>query len=93
MERAKQLKPFMSVIFIIISFLLIAFLQMEERRIGYEVLRLANHQRQAIELHRLKKIELAKMNRPQNIERLALAKLSLKRVHPNQIIHLSGVTR
>lgn len=91
-EKSSHLKPFLSVVVIIISFMFIVFVQMEERRMGYEVFRLSKAHRIATEQNRLKKIELAKLTRPQNIERMAQSKLSLRRVQPNQIIHLTGVS-
>jgi hypothetical protein len=63
---------------------------MEERRLGYAILKLTREQRQVIEEKRDKNMQLAKITRPQHVERMAQSRFTLKKVQANQIIHLSG---
>lgn len=85
-----ELKPVFSILIITVTLLAVVFLQMEERRMGYSLLKLTREQKQVIEEKRIKSIELAKIRRPQNIESMAQRKLTLRRVQSHQIIHITG---
>ncbi|MNJ99793.1 hypothetical protein D3C87_175740 [compost metagenome] len=89
-ENIKQLKPFLSVLIIIATLFSIVFLQMEERRMGYSVLKLTREFKKVQEEKRTKEISLAKITRPQLLESMAQQKFTLKKIQANQIIHLSG---
>lgn len=90
LEDWGPLKPFFSVMIIVASLLALVFLQMEERRMGYEILKLTREQRRLVEEKRIKEMKLAKMTRPQQVEKLASSRLTLRKVQASQIIHLSG---
>lgn len=86
----RQLKPFCSVVLIIGTLFTIMILQMEERRMGYSVLKLTREFKKIQEEKRGKEISLAKVTRPQLLDHVAQSKFTLKKVQANQIIHLSG---
>lgn len=86
----QPLKPFVSVMLIILTLLGIVFLQMEERRMGYALLKQTREHREMIEEKRNREIQLAKITRPQLLEQVAQKKFTLKKVSANQIIHLPG---
>lgn len=90
LEDWSPLKPFLSVIIIIVTLFGLVFLQMEERRMGYELLILNRDQKRLVEERRLKEMQLAKMTRPQQVEKMAASTLTLRKVQASQIIHLSG---
>lgn len=85
-----NLRPFTSIVIIISSLFLIVFFQMEERRLGYQVLRLTKDYKRALSDYREKEIILVKLTRPQLLESLAQRKFTLKKVQSSQIIHLTG---
>ncbi len=89
-ENLRQLKPFFSILLIIFTLFGIVFFQMEERRIGYSVLKLTRQHKKVLEEKRVKEIALAKITRPQLVESMAQKKFTLKKVQANQIIHLTG---
>lgn len=89
-ENFKQLKPFFSILLVIFTLFSIVFLQMEERRMGYSVLKLTREHKKVWEEKRTKEIALAKITRPQLLDSMAQQKFTLKKVQANQIIHLSG---
>ena len=89
-ENMKQLKPFLSVIFFILSMFVIVFFQMEERRLSYSLYKLNREYKNELEEKRKQSIQLAKLTRPQNVENIAQNKMDLKKVQKSQIIHLSG---
>lgn len=91
-EDLRPLKPFLSIVFIISSLFLIVFAKMEERRVGYLLIKLTREQKLAIELKRDRILKLAKLTRPEHVERVAQSKLTLRKIQKNQIIHLSGST-
>lgn len=88
-RELESLKPFLSIFLIVTSMLALVFFKMEERRLGYVVLKLNKEYRELVEQKRGKKVLLAKINRPQNVERLAQRSLTLKKVQASQIIHIS----
>lgn len=91
-ENFRQLKPFCSVLILIFTFFSLVFLQMEERRLGYSVLKLSRAYKKVQEEKYAREIKLVKITRPQLLESLAQSKFTLKKIQADQIIHLSGST-
>lgn len=89
-SEIRQLKPFLSLLFIITTLLGLVFIKMEERRLSYVVLKLTHEHKKTIEIQKEKEISLAKLTRPQLLENVATQKLTLKRVTASQIIHLTS---
>jgi biopolymer transport protein ExbD len=90
MQQKFNLKPFLSVVLIILTLFVVVFLQMEERRMGYSILVKNRELKKAKDEKRAKSIQLAKSTRPQHVEQVATTKFTLKKVQANQIIHLTG---
>jgi hypothetical protein len=63
---------------------------MEERRLGYSILKLNSEYKKLVDQKRSLEIQLAKVTRPQLLDTWAQSKLTLKKVDSSQIIHLSG---
>lgn len=91
-DKLKDLKPFLSILIIIGTLFSLVFLQMEERRIGYALLKQTREHNKIVEQKRIKSIALAKITRPEHVERMAETKLTLKKIQANQIIHLTGAS-
>ncbi len=89
-EKFRQLKPFFSILLVIFTLFSIVFLQMEERRMGYVVLKLSHEHKKVLEEKRVREIALAKVTRPQLLDHMAQQKFTLKRIQASQIIHLGG---
>ena len=89
-EKVFQLKPLLSVLIIVISLFSLAFFQMEERRLGYNLLKLNRDHREKLEQKRSLEVQLAKITKPQLLDQVAQSRLTLKKLQSNQIIHLSG---
>lgn len=90
-SQIRQLKPFLSLLFIITTLLSLVFIKMEERRLSYVVLKTTKEHKRVIEIQKQKEISLAKLTRPQLLENLAAKSLTLKRVTASQIIHLTSL--
>jgi len=91
-KNFRQLKPFCSVLILIFTFFSLVFLQMEERRLGYSVLKLSREFKKIQEEKHVREIQLVKITRPQLLESMAHSKFTLKKIQADQIIHLSGST-
>lgn len=89
-EDLKPLKPFLSILLIISSLFLIVFAKMEERRVGYSLIKLTREQKLVVEEKREKILKLAKLTRPEHVEKVAQDRFTLRKVQNSQIIHLSG---
>lgn len=89
-KNFRQLKPFFSVLIIISTFFSLVFLQMEERRLGYSVLKLSREYKKIKEEKHVKEIQLVKITRPQLLEHMAQSRFTMKKIQADQIIHLNG---
>ncbi len=83
-------RPLISILLIITTLLVMVFLQMEERRLGYVLLKLNRQHRETLDDKREREILLAKYTRPQFVEKVAQNRLTLRKLSTSQIIHLSG---
>lgn len=91
-KNRKDVKPFLSIVILISTLFFIAFLHMEERRLGYQIYYLSQ-QNKKIEIERkVKEIELARLAIPSQIMSFAKNKLTLRNPELNQIIHLASPT-
>ena len=63
---------------------------MEERRLGYQVLKLEREQRTLVNQRRGKEIQLARLTKPQHVKRVAQQRLSLKKTEAHQVIHMNA---
>jgi len=93
--RNPGVKPYISIAMILLTFLALVFLSMEQRRQGYELLKVSKELRKLEEQKRLKLMLLAKQTRPQLVERMAHSRLDMKRLSVDQIIQmpLSGLVQ
>jgi hypothetical protein len=88
-DDMKSLKPLASILIIFCTMLTIVFLQMEERRKGYELIRVNKKYKTDLEIKRQKSVEYAKLIRPQQLQKIADSK-TLKKIETDQIIQMNG---
>lgn len=86
----KEVKPLVSIVIFIFSLFSLVFLQMEERRLNYELLKLNKEFKQSLEARRFQEIKLAKATRPERIEREVQLKTALVSPGESQIIHMNS---
>lgn len=86
----KSLKPFFSIFIFIATLFSMMFLQMEERRMGYELLKISKEHRGLEQEKRQIMLEITKATRPQYVEHIAQSRMTLKKAKAHQIIQLSG---
>ena len=92
-ENIGELKPYLS-IFIIITFLFsIVFLKMEIRRVGYADLKLARDEKRTRDQQRAQMIALAKVTRPDRLQKVAESRLTLRKAEAGQIIQMTDSGR
>lgn len=84
-----HLKPILSVLMIVATMMLIVLLQMEERRLGYGILKFTRLYKERQEEKRLKEITLARSMRLDKIEKLAARRSSLRRTDVSQVVYLN----
>lgn len=87
--RPSTYKSLISLFLIIGSLFTLAFLQMEERRRGYEVLKLNRELKVLLEKKKLLEIKRLKALKPQKIENEIQARNDFNQADFRQIIHLS----
>lgn len=90
-EFVTSLRPLLSLTFLVLTLLGLVFLQMEERRLGYQVLKLERQQRNLVNQRRMKEVQLARMMKPQNVKKIAQQRLTLKKTESHQVIHMNSI--
>jgi Sec-independent protein translocase protein TatA len=88
-RQRKEFAPFVSVMIVICTLFSLVFCKMEIRRMGYSVLKLTREERKMRDLERQQMIQLAKITRPERLQAVAQAKLTLKRAEAGQIIQMT----
>ena len=89
-ETRREYAPFASLLIIVFCLFSVVFCKMEVRRMGYSVLKLSREERKMRDLDRQQMIQLAKITRPERLQQVAQARLTLKRAEFGQIIQMSG---
>lgn len=89
-QRWNEVKPLLSVLIVVSTLFSIVFIKMEDRRMGYTVLRATHEYKKMSDHYRLQSIELARVMRPERIRSFARSKLTLDEAKMGQIIHMSG---
>lgn len=89
-ESIRSLKPFLSILFVIFTLLGVVFVKMEERRLGYLMLKQNRVYRKIRDLNRRQVMEYAKVTRPERVRELALTRLTMNDPRSGQIIQLTG---
>lgn len=85
-----SLKPYLSLLLVILTLFVIVFFKMEVRRKGYTLLKDTHQYKKLQDNKRLKVIEYAKITRPERVRQLALSKLTMNDASRGQIIQMSG---
>jgi cell division protein FtsL len=90
-EHVNQVKPVISVGIMILTLFTVVFFQMEERRLGYSLLKISKNSRKSAEDKKNLEVQLAKLTRPQFVEQMAATRLTLKKAQSHQIIILPSL--
>lgn len=90
MQPMSELRPFISLIVIIITLLSVVFLKMETRLLSYSVLKQSRQLNKLQDKKRELAADLAQAMQPERMRRLAVHKLSLQEAHAEQIVYMRG---
>lgn len=88
-QQMNNIKPFISVALVMLFLFAFAFIKMENRRMGYSFLKLAQQEKKLRIDKREKAVKLAKMTGPERVQRLAAQRLPLKKAGTGQIIQMT----
>lgn len=86
---SREIAPFVSLAIIVASLFSVVFCKMEMRRMGYSVLKLTREERKMRDHSRQQMIQLARITRPERLQAVAQARLTLKRAESGQIIQMT----
>ncbi len=89
-EQAQSIKPFISVLLFMCFMFTFAFVKMENRRMGYSFMKLAQKEKLLRNQQREKSVQLARMMGPERLQLVATQKLPLKKADSSQIIQMTG---
>ncbi len=90
MNSQVQIKPFISVVIIIMTMFFLVFVKMEVRRLSYSVLHISQKEKLVKDKYRYKTIQLAQIMRTERIKHYAEIHLALNEPQKGQIIHFTG---
>jgi hypothetical protein len=86
----QNLRPFLSVVLIILTMLTVVFFKMEVRRAGYSLLKISRSEKVAADDNRLQNIAFRRLTRPGRIENLAQTRLALTKAGQGQVFQVAG---
>jgi hypothetical protein len=86
---SREIKPFLSVLLIVLTLFLLVFFKMEMRRVGYEVHKTDRRYKTLVDLYRFKTIQYAQAVRPERVKQLATRMTGMQTARSGQIIYLS----
>lgn len=83
-------KPFVSVFIILLTMFGVVFVKMENRRMGYVLLDLAEKEKQMNQKQRLALAHLAKLTSPERVRKIATTQLTFQNAKEGQVIRVAG---
>jgi cell division protein FtsL len=89
-QQVNSIKPFLSVLLMMCFLFSIAFIKMENRRLGYSYMQLAGQEKEMRNQQREKVVELARITGPERVQYLATQRLPMKKAQEGQIIQMTG---
>ena len=89
-KQVLQVKPFLSVLIVMLFLFIFAFIQIENRRMGYNFMSLTQKEKEMRNQQRVKAVALAKMQQPERVQLLATQKLPMRKANPGQIIQMTS---
>ena len=89
-QQVKTVRPFFSVLLIMCFLFVIAFIKMENRRMGYSFIKLARKEKEMRDKQRQKAVQLARKLSPERVQLLVTKKLPMKKAGGGQIIHMTN---
>jgi len=89
-SQVDDLKPFLSVVIVVITLFFVVFLKMEIRRQSYSVLQISLKETALQDKHRGQSLKLARIMRSERIKKYAKVYLALNDAAKGQIIHMTG---
>jgi cell division protein FtsL len=89
-KTTSSLKPFISVFIFFLSLFVVVFVKMENRRMGYVLLDLAEKEKQMTQKQRLALVNLAKMTSPERVRKIATTQLTFQNAKDGQVIRVAG---
>ena len=89
-KKNEDIKPYISLLVIIMTLFGVVVMKMDARRLGYVLYKERNKHKKILDTNQFKKIEYARITRADRLRYLALTQLTLKKAKKGQIIQLSG---
>ena len=89
-KQVSELKPFLSILLIIVTLFIMAFFKMEVRRMGYSVFSASRTFKTLRDQHRSQVMEYAQITRPDRVRKIAVSRFTLNDAQVGQIIQMIG---
>lgn len=86
----ENIKPFFSVFILLLSLFAIVYVKMENRRMGYVLLELAEKEKRTTQRQRLSMVNLARMTSPERVRKIATTQLTFQNAKQGQVIRVAG---
>jgi Cell division protein FtsL len=86
----ENIKPFVSVFILLLSLFAIVYVKMENRRMGYVLLDLAEKEKRITQKQRLSMVSLARMTNPERVRKIATTQLTFQNAKEGQVIRVAG---
>ncbi len=86
----ETMRPFLSLFFILLALFAVVFVKMENRRMGYVLLDLAEQEKRMTLKQRLALANLARMTSPERVRKIATTQLTFQTAKEGQVIRVAG---
>jgi len=89
-QKVRGLKPYISVLIVIMTLFTVVFFKMEVRRLGYIALKESRSYKSIRDQKLLQEISYAQVIRPERVRQFAMSQLTLIDARSGQIIQMTG---
>ncbi len=86
------MKSLMSLLAVLVTMFTVVFVEMEERRLNYVLLQKHRELRKVSQEQRLRELQWARSTKPQQLDKLAKQRLTMRRAEADRVVHFSPPT-
>jgi cell division protein FtsL len=86
----QNIKPFFSIFFILMTLFGLVYVKMENRRMGYVLLNMAQKEKTLREQQRLAVARLANMTNSDRVRKIATGRMTFQNAKEGQVIRVAG---
>ncbi len=84
------MKSLISLFCVLVTMFAVVFVELEERRMNYVLLQKHRELRKVSQEERLRELQWAKSTKPQQLDKMAKMRLTMRKVESDRVVHFSS---